>query len=53
MIVLLQIYAAGNIFGKICLKAIRDIFFSNMWSVIREGKEDWGWYPTEMESLNF
>ena len=38
MIVLLKIYARSKIFGKICLKAIRDTFFSNMWSVIRGGK---------------
>ena len=28
MIVLLKIYGTGKIFGKICLKAIRDTFFS-------------------------
>ena len=32
-------HASGKIFGKICLKAIRDTFFSKMWSVIREGTE--------------
>ena len=37
MIVLLKIYAAGKIFGKIFLRAVRDIFFSNIWSVIRGG----------------
>ena len=42
MMVLLKIYVAVKIFSKICLKAIRDIFFSNMLSVIRGGKEDWG-----------
>ena len=42
MIVLLKIYAAVKIFGKICLKVIRDTFFFNMLSVIRRGKEDWG-----------
>ena len=30
-------HASGKSFGKICLKAIRDIFFSNMWPVIRGG----------------
>ena len=37
---------AGKIFGNICLKAIRDAFFSNMWSVISEEQGDlifwWG-----------
>ena len=37
MIVLLKIYAIGKSFGKICLKAIRDTFLSNMWSAIRGG----------------
>ena len=37
MIVLLKIYAAGKIFAKICLQAIRDTFFSNMRFVIRGG----------------
>ena len=37
MIVLLKIYAAGKIFGKNGLKAIRDTFFSNTWSVFRGG----------------
>ena len=41
MIVLLKIYAAGKIFGKIYLKAIRNTFFSNMWCVISGGKGDW------------
>ena len=41
MVVLLKIYVAGKIFGKISLKAIRDTFFSNMWSVIGGGKADW------------
>ena len=40
MIVLLKTYTASKTFGKICLKAIRDTFFSNMWSVIRGGKGD-------------
>ena len=40
-IVLLKIEAAGKIFGKICLKAIRNTFFSNMWSVISRGKGGW------------
>ena len=53
MIVLLKIYAAGKIFGKLCLKAIRNTFFSNMWSVISRGKGDWEWYPTDGESSNF
>ena len=30
--------AAVKCFGKICLKSIRDTIFSNMWSVIMEGK---------------
>ena len=47
MIVLLKIYVAGKIFGKICLKAIRDTFFSNMWSVVGGGKGDWEWYPAK------
>ena len=42
IIALLKIYTASKIFGKICLKAIRDAFFSNTWSVIREGKGDCG-----------
>ena len=42
MIVLLKIYTASKMFGKICQKAIGDTFFSNMWSVIRGGKGDWG-----------
>ena len=42
MTVLLKIHAAGKIFGKICLKAIRATFFSNIWSVIRGEKGDWG-----------
>ena len=48
-----KLYVAGKIFGKIYLKAIRDTFFTNMWSVIRGGKGDWGCYPTEEESSNF
>ena len=39
---LLKIFAAEKIFSKICLKAIRATFFSNMWSVIRGGKGVWG-----------
>ena len=35
MIVKLVMYAAGKIFVKICLRAIGDTFFCNMWSVIR------------------
>ena len=35
MIVLLKIYTAGKIFGKMCLQAITNAFFSNIWSVIR------------------
>ena len=34
VIVLLKICATEKIFGKICLKVIRDTFFSNMWSAI-------------------
>ena len=30
-------HASGKSFGKICPKAIRDIFFSNTWPVIRGG----------------
>ena len=37
MIVLLKIYAADKIFGKIGLKAIGDTFFFNMWPVVRGG----------------
>ena len=48
-----EICATAKILDKICLKAIRDIFFPNMLSVIRGGKEDWGWYPTDGENLNF
>ena len=40
MIVLLKIYATDKFFGKICLKTIRDIFFSDMWSAISGGT---GW----------
>ena len=29
----------GKMFGKICLKAFRNTFFPNMWSVIRGGKK--------------
>ena len=36
-------HAAGKIFVKTYLKAIRDTFFPNMWY----------FYPTEGESLNF
>ena len=53
MIMLQKLYATDKTFGKICLKAIRETFSSNMWSVIRGGKGDWAWYPTEGESLNF
>ena len=53
MILLLKIYAPVKIFGKICLKAIRDTFFSNILPVIRGEKEDWGWDPTDGESSNF
>ena len=42
MIVLLKKYATDKIFGKICLKTIRDTFFSNMRSVIMGGKGNWG-----------
>ena len=41
MIVLLKIYVAGKVFGKIYLKAIRNTFSSSMWSVISGEKEDW------------
>ena len=37
MIVLLKICATDKIFGKICLKIIRNTFFSNMWSAISGG----------------
>ena len=37
MIVLLKIYATDKIFGKIYLKTLRDIFFSNTWSTISGG----------------
>ena len=47
MILLLKIYTAGKMFGKICLKAIGDTFFSNICSVIRGGKADWGWHATQ------
>ena len=50
---LLKIYAADEIFGKICLRAIRATFFSNMRSLIRGGKGDWGWYPTEGKVQTF
>ena len=39
IIALLKIYNASKIFGKICPKAIRDTFFSDMRSVIIGGKE--------------
>ena len=35
MTVLMKMHASGRIFEKFYLKAIRDTFFSNMWSVIR------------------
>ena len=35
MILLLKIHASCKIFDKICLKAIRDTFFPNMWFVIK------------------
>ena len=34
IIVLLKVYSTDKIFGKICLKTIRDIFFPNMCSAI-------------------
>ena len=33
MIVLLKMHGSGKTFDKICLKAIRDTIFSNMWSM--------------------
>ena len=33
----MKMHSAGKMFDKISLKAIRDTFFSNMWSVIRGG----------------
>ena len=42
MIVQLKMCTVGKIFGKSCLKAIRDIAY--FW---------WGWYPTEREVQNF
>ena len=53
MIVLLKKYVAVKIFVKICLKAIRDTFSSNMFVCDQGGKEDWGWYLTDGESSNF
>ena len=37
MIMLLKICATDKMFGKICLKIIRNTFFSNMWSAISGG----------------
>ena len=37
MIVLLKICATEKVFGKICLKIIKDTFFPNMCSVISRG----------------
>ena len=37
IILQLNIHTAGKIYGKICLKAIRDTIFPNMWSMIRVG----------------
>ena len=58
-IVLLKICATDKFFSKICLKIIRDIFFSsNMWSVEGQGRnrgtQSFGmeWYPTEGEASN-
>ena len=52
-IMLLKVFAADKIFSKICLKAIRATFFSNMWSVIGAGKGVWGWFPTEGKVQTF
>ena len=41
MIMLLKIYPADKIFGKVCPKVVRATLFSNMWSVIKGGKGDW------------
>ena len=57
MIIKLKMYATDEIFGKNCLKAIRDIFapIFGLWS-----EEEWlgsmfwwEWYPTEGEGSNF
>ena len=54
MTVLLKLYAADNIFVKICLKAIRDTFFSNLsWEVQGGPMFRWRWYQREGENLNF
>ena len=55
MTVLLKLYAAGNIFVKICLKAIRDTFFSNLslWEVQGGPMFRWRWYQREGENSNF
>ena len=39
MMVLLKMGAIGKVFGKICPKAIRDTFFSNILSLIIGGTE--------------
>ena len=46
MIVQLKIYATGKVFGKMCLKAIRDTFFPICGSVIRRetGPNFWWGY---------
>ena len=53
---LLKIYATDKIFGKTCLKTIRDTFFSNMWSGKAKGQREskflWGVISTEEESSN-
>ena len=52
MIVSLKMNASGKKFDKISLKAIRDTFSSNMWSVIKKGKVHTIWLagrpPTQL-----
>ena len=43
MIVSLKMNASGKNFDKISLKAIRDTFSSNMWSVIKKVKVQTFW----------
>ena len=55
MIVRLKMHIAGKNFGKVCIHAIRDIFFSSLWSVIRGGTRGIRRvvYPTKEWSSSF
>ena len=57
MIVLLKIWATDKIFGKTCLKIIRDAFFfkyvvCNRWRERGTQSFGEGWYPTEGDASN-